>query len=126
MFEQARIVAAHREMQCLRRLHKDGIGTSVRQKPGGALFVCVWAASGFRSIILTTMSLLIYGEGCGGGALLHAVNKKTGEEIAEVEIPAPTNRAPMTYMHEGRQYIILSVAGRGHAAEHVVLALPEE
>ena len=76
--------------------------------------------------ILTTKSLLIYGEGRAGGALLHAVSKKTGEEIAQVEIPAPTNTAPMTYMHEGRQYIVLSVAGRGHAAEHVVLTLPEE
>jgi hypothetical protein len=32
----------------------------------------------------------------------------------------------MTYMHEGRQYIIVSVGGRGHIGEHVALALPEE
>ena len=36
------------------------------------------------------------------------------------------NTAPMTYMHEGRQYIVLSVAGEGFPAEHVALALPEE
>lgn len=31
----------------------------------------------------------------------------------------------MTYMHKGRQYIVLSVAGPGHPAELVALALPE-
>jgi len=29
-------------------------------------------------------------------------------------------------MHEGRQYIVLSVAGPGHLAELVALALPQE
>jgi hypothetical protein len=32
----------------------------------------------------------------------------------------------MTYMHDGRQYIVLSVAGGGLEAEHVALALPED
>ena len=32
----------------------------------------------------------------------------------------------MTYMHKGRQYIVLSVAGPGHPAELVALALPAE
>jgi hypothetical protein len=31
----------------------------------------------------------------------------------------------MSYMHEGRQYIILSVAGPGEPAQLVALALPE-
>jgi quinoprotein glucose dehydrogenase len=42
-----------------------------------------------------------------------------------LELPATTTTAPMTYMHEGRQYIVLSVAGRGHPAELVALALPK-
>jgi quinoprotein glucose dehydrogenase len=53
------------------------------------------------------------------------VDKKTGKEIAKVEIPAAVNTAPMTYMHEGKQYIVLSVAGPGVEAEHVALALPQ-
>jgi hypothetical protein len=32
----------------------------------------------------------------------------------------------MTYMHKGRQYIVLSVASVGHPAELVALALPQE
>ena len=46
--------------------------------------------------------------------------------MARVEIPATTTTAPMTYMHNGRQYIVLSVAAPGHAAELVALALPQE
>ena len=45
---------------------------------------------------------------------------------AAPEIPATTNTAPMTYMHQGRQYIVLSVAAPGHPAELVALALPQE
>jgi quinoprotein glucose dehydrogenase len=80
---------------------------------------------GSHATILSTKSLLIYGEGRGAAPFLHAVNKKTGEEIARIELPAPTNTAPMTFMHEGKQYIVLSVAGRGYPAEHVALALPD-
>ncbi len=30
----------------------------------------------------------------------------------------------MTYMHEGRQYVVVSVGGNGQPAELVALALP--
>jgi glucose dehydrogenase len=73
---------------------------------------------------LATRSLLIYGEGRGGEALLRAVDKRTGEEVGRIEIPAPTSTAPMTYMHEGKQYIVLPVARGGHPAELVALTLP--
>ena len=75
--------------------------------------------------VLVTKSLLFYGEGRSGDALLHVLDKATGEEIAVIDLPATTNTAPMTYMHNGRQYIALSVAQAGHPAELVVLALPE-
>ena len=77
-----------------------------------------------HATILVTKSLLFYGEGRGAEPFLHALDKKTGREVARVEIPATTNTAPMTYMHNGRQYIVLSVAAPGHAAELVALALP--
>jgi quinoprotein glucose dehydrogenase len=75
--------------------------------------------------ILTTRSLLFYGEGRGGDPWFHAVDKRTGKEIAHIKLPATTNTAPMTYMHEGRQYIVVAVAGPGVEAELVALALPE-
>ncbi|MFQ5568425.1 MAG: PQQ-binding-like beta-propeller repeat protein [Rhodothermales bacterium] len=78
-----------------------------------------------HATILTTKTLLFYGEGRRGDPWFHAVNKRTGEEIARIELPATTNTAPMTYLHEGKQYIILAVASAGHPAELVALALPE-
>ena len=78
-----------------------------------------------HATVLVTKSLLFYGEGRGAEPYLHALDKRTGKEIARVELPATTNTAPMTYMHEGRQYIVLSVASPGHPAELVALALPK-
>ncbi|MFW6202357.1 MAG: PQQ-binding-like beta-propeller repeat protein [Gemmatimonadota bacterium] len=77
-----------------------------------------------HATILTTRTLLLYGEGRRGDPWLHAVDKRTGEEIARVELPATTNTAPMTYVHEGRQYIVVAVAGPGVSARLVALALP--
>ncbi len=77
---------------------------------------------------LVTKTLLMYGEGRSGDPYFRAVDKQTGKEIAKVELPAPTHTAPMTFMHDGRQYIVMAVAG-GHAgveAELVALALPSE
>lgn len=75
--------------------------------------------------ILTTKTLLFYGEGRGQEPWLHVVDKMTGEEIARIELPATTNTAFMSYMHNGKQYIVLAVAGAGVEAELVALALPD-
>ena len=32
----------------------------------------------------------------------------------------------MTYLHEGRQYIVVAVSGQGAAAELIALTLPEK
>jgi quinoprotein glucose dehydrogenase len=74
--------------------------------------------------ILTTRTLMIYGEGRGQDPILHAVDKRTGREVGRLEIPATTNTAPMSYLPDGRQFIILAVAGTGVEAEFVALALP--
>ncbi len=74
---------------------------------------------------LATSTLLIYGEGRGGEPRIHAVDKQTGERLATVDLPGPTSTAPMTYMHEGRQYLAFPVAGQGRTAELVTLVLPE-
>jgi quinoprotein glucose dehydrogenase len=80
--------------------------------------------NGSHATALVTRTLLMYGEGRGGAPLFHAVDKKTGEELATVELPAPTNTAPMTFMHDGRQYIVVAVGGAGHSGSLVALRLP--
>jgi quinoprotein glucose dehydrogenase len=76
--------------------------------------------------LLVTKTLLFYGEGRGGSPLFHALDKKTGKAIAAIEIPAPTNTAPMTFLHNGRQYILAAVASPDVSAELVALALPKQ
>ncbi len=73
---------------------------------------------------LVTKTLLIYAEGRGGRPLLYAHDKATGERLASVQIPAPSNSAPMSYMHEARQYIVLPIGGAGHPGSLVALRLP--
>lgn len=73
---------------------------------------------------LVTKTLLMYGEGRGGDPLFHAVDKRTGREIAAVELPAPTNTAPMTFMHEGKQYIVVAIGSGQHPGSLVALRLP--
>jgi len=51
------------------------------------------------------------------GAMLRAYDKMTGEEVGEVYMPAGVSGSPMTYMHEGAQYIVVAVSGGGFAGE---------
>lgn len=77
-----------------------------------------------RSGMVLTKSLLFFGEGPGGAPLLHAVDKVTGETIAEIELPASATGMPMTYMVDGKQYIVMTVSDFQNGAKLVALALP--
>jgi quinoprotein glucose dehydrogenase len=58
--------------------------------------------------MVVTPNLLIYaGNVSDGTPTLFAVDKASGETLASVEAPAETNYGIMSYMHEGRQYIML-------------------
>ncbi|MEW6210693.1 MAG: carboxymuconolactone decarboxylase family protein [Acidobacteriota bacterium] len=79
---------------------------------------------------LVTKTLLFLAEagnlsGDPGGPMFRAYDKLTGAVVAEIELPSKASGAPMTYMHEGRQYIVIAVATRDHPAELIALALPE-
>ena len=41
-----------------------------------------------------------------------------------MDLPSGTTGGPMTYMHEGKQYIVVAVGGSESPAEYVALALP--
>jgi quinoprotein glucose dehydrogenase len=84
---------------------------------------------GVRPGPLATKTLLFLAEagnlsGDPGGPMFRAYDKRTGAVLAEIELPSKASGAPMTYLHEGRQYIVLAVATREHPAELVALALP--
>jgi glucose dehydrogenase len=73
--------------------------------------------------VLVTKTLLLYGEGRAGAAMFHAVDKRTGKEIGSIQLPAPTNSVPMTYQHQGRQFIVVAVGGAGVPAALVALSV---
>jgi quinoprotein glucose dehydrogenase len=73
-----------------------------------------------------TKTLLFEGEGEGGGPTLYALDKKTGAIVARIELPNTQSGVPMTYEHNGKQYIALFVSGRGKPTELVALTLPTE
>jgi quinoprotein glucose dehydrogenase len=80
-----------------------------------------------RAGVLLTKTLLFVGEGTGGpGAqpIFRAVDKQTGERIAEIELPNLQSGLPFTYEHAGKQYVAMFVGGGGQPAELVAYALP--
>ena len=81
---------------------------------------------GSHATVLVTESLLMYGEGRGGEPHFHAVDKRTGERLGTIELPAPSSTAPMTFLHEGRQYIVVPIASgqAGIAGSLVAVRLP--
>ena len=43
--------------------------------------------------------------------------------IWETDLPTGVTGAPMTYMHEGKQYIVVAIGGRNHPPEWIALGL---
>ena len=61
-----------------------------------------------------------------GMPVLHARNKRTGNIVASIEIPIPGQYGMMTYMNQGKQYIVMQAgsARRAQPGALVALTLP--
>jgi quinoprotein glucose dehydrogenase len=57
------------------------------------------------------------------GKTFRAYDKATGAVLWETDLPAGTTGGPMTYLHDGQQYIVVAVGARGEVPEWVALAL---
>ena len=81
---------------------------------------------------LTTKTLVISGErgfttlpsGERGGRL-YAYDKATGRELANVFMPAPQTGNPMTYMLNGKQYLVVAISGPAFPAELIAYTAPQ-
>ena len=58
-----------------------------------------------------------------GGRKFRAFDKATGAVVWESELPAGTTGAPMTYMVDGKQFIVVAIGGVETEAEFIALAL---
>ena len=79
---------------------------------------------------LVTKTLVIAGEGGFAttpsgqrGAMLRAYNKATGKEAGAVYMPAPQSGSAMTYMLNGKQYIVIAISGGTYSGELLAFLL---
>jgi quinoprotein glucose dehydrogenase len=59
-----------------------------------------------------------------GGTKFMALDKATGETVSSIDLGVGQNGTPMTYLHEGKQYVVVAVGSTDYPAELVALALP--
>ena len=81
---------------------------------------------------MVTKTLLVSGEAGFGptpsgarGAMLRAYDKASGKEVGAVYMPAPQSGSPMTYMLNGKQYIVVAVSGGAYSGELIAFRLPD-
>jgi len=58
------------------------------------------------------------------GAMLRAYEKATGKEAGAVWMAAPQSASPMTYLVDGKQYIVVAISGGNYSGEYVAFTLP--
>ena len=106
-------------------------------------------ALGGQPEVITTSTLVIHGTGRSGGLggargrgargggrgggdaaaqppvspQLYAFDKATGKQVGAVNIPAVNTAVPMTFMHQGKQYIVFAT-GQGENITLTALTLP--
>ena len=56
--------------------------------------------------------------------MLRAYDKRTGDEVGAVYIPAPQTGSPMSYLLDGRQYLVVSISGPGFPGELMAFRVP--
>ena len=80
---------------------------------------------------LVTKTLVVSGEPGFGmtstgqrGSMLRAYDKKSGAEAGAVYMPAPQSGSPMTYMLNGKQYLVVAISGGTYSGELLAFRLP--
>ncbi len=88
-----------------------------------------------RPAPLLTKTFLFLGEssdaisgrdGAPGPRKFRAYDKMSGQVIWEKELPAGTTGAPITYLTNGRQFIVVPIGGKTYGAGWVALAVAPE
>ncbi len=106
-------------------------------------------ALGGQPEVIATKSLIIHGTGRSGGAgqlaarggrgggraggpgsgapgpQLYAFDKATGKQVGAVNIPSVNSAVPMTFLHNGKQYVVFAT-GAGDNTALVALTLPRK
>jgi quinoprotein glucose dehydrogenase len=78
-----------------------------------------WGRRGHAALAATSTLLFATGQTADNAPKLFAIDKKTGKRVGAVATPRLGQYGLMTYMHQGKQYVVLPVNG-GYTA----MALP--
>jgi quinoprotein glucose dehydrogenase len=68
--------------------------------------------TGHASLLVTPTLLFASGQGSDNTPYLFAIDKRTGARVGKVRITSGSEYGMMTYMHEGKQYVVVQQAGR--------------
>ena len=75
-----------------------------------------------HAVMMPTKTLLITAP--GGEPVLYALDKRSGDRLGTVKLPAPGQYGMMGYLHGGRQYVVVQVASGAVPGALVALRLP--
>jgi quinoprotein glucose dehydrogenase len=95
-----------RDHPALKALNLPPLGSL--EKPGGPLL---------------TKTLLFIGQGLVSSKF-RAFDKDTGAVLWEFDLPGKSSAAPITYMLDGKQYVVVAVGGGDDKDEYVAFTLP--
>ena len=105
----------------LRQLGLSGLGRSAR---GHALLTKTLFIVGQEGITQRADGAVRASAAVIHDPKLYAYDKKTGKVVGEVTLPRNVTAAPMTYMLNGKQYIVVATGGSNLPAELIALCLP--
>ncbi len=96
----------------------------IKNNPALAGLTIPRTGSTARPVLLLTKTLLFQGEGSGGMAKLHVIDKATGTMIRDIDVPSTISSNPMTYMYQGKQYVLFWVSSV-RTTTLIAMALPQ-
>ena len=107
-----------RNHPALRQLNLPALGGGSGMHGGGPLVT--------KTLLIVNSGGRDLADGAEVARTITAYDKDTGAYLGSVTLPAVPFGNPITYLHDGRQYIVVAVGGGGGAAvpELIALALP--
>ena len=78
-------------------------------------------------LLMAAMTVAMLASGAPAFAAFGAIayDQATGKEVGNVLMPAAQSGSPMTYMVNGKQYIIVAVSGGDYSGEYICYTLPD-
>ena len=72
--------------------------------------------------ILTTVTDVLFTGGREGH--FHALDSRSGTLLWKASLGGPISSGPMTYMVDGKQYLMVAVSGGNYSGEYIAYSLP--